>query len=108
MAKDNNKKTTKSHLNNLQNDYEFRVYNKNVYDFDTFDYGPCTTVVMSRHQGFQWNDELFVNEYQRSAGYECHKSDSLEQKERRISQQYSVNQDVIDINLTEADRDVWP
>lgn len=108
MGKDKSKKIIKTHLNSLDKDYEFRVYDKNIYNYGMMDYGPCPIVVMSRHQGFQWNDELFVTEYQRNAGYECHKSDSLEKRERRISQQYSTDQDVIDINLTEDDCDVWP
>ncbi|CAO3697803.1 unnamed protein product [Rhizopus stolonifer] len=102
------KREIKAKLNNMGKEYEFRVYDKNTYSYGMVDHGPCPTVVMSRHQGFQWNDELFVTEYQKNAGYECHKSDSLEKRERRISQQYSTDQDVIDIHLTEAECDVWP
>ncbi|KAI9282701.1 hypothetical protein BY458DRAFT_497056 [Sporodiniella umbellata] len=99
---------TKKKTNTIDSDYEFRVYNKSAYNYGLSDYGPCPTVVMSRHQGFQWNDELFVSEYQKSAGYDCHKSDSLEKRERRISQQYATDRDVIDIQLTEEECDVRP
>jgi hypothetical protein len=110
--------------NNLDQYYEYRVYDKNIGNSSNremfsciSEYAPCPVVVMSRHQGFQWNEELFVNAYRRSAGYECHKSQSLKNTDQKIT--HSTNQqqqssddttvaEVIDINLTEEDRDVWP
>lgn len=105
--------------NPLDQYYEYRVYDKNLGGrremYSGFsEYAPCPVVVMSRHQGFQWNDELFVNEFRRSAGYECHKSASLENRDKKIG--FNTNQrrtadnspEVIEINLTEADCDVWP
>jgi hypothetical protein len=77
--------------------------------------------MMSRHQGFQWNDELFVSAYRRSAGYECHKSTSLQSRDKKLMSTSNFEQnsnndndgsnntpEVIDIKLTEADCDVWP
>ncbi|GAA5806635.1 hypothetical protein EDC94DRAFT_624529 [Helicostylum pulchrum] len=107
--------------NNLAQYYEYRVYDRNIGDqremrSSMSEYGPCPIVVMSRHQGFQWNEELFVSAYRRSAGYECHKSPLLEDRDKKISsttnqtclQDNSTSPEVIEIKLTEADRDVWP
>lgn len=112
-------KQTGPKSNPLDRYYEYRVYDKDLGNhrdmYSTFsEYAPCPIVVMSRHQGFQWNDELFVSEYRRSAGYECHKSASLKNRDKKIS--FNTNQqrtedtspEVIEINLTEADCDVWP
>ncbi|KAI7901953.1 uncharacterized protein BX663DRAFT_513033 [Cokeromyces recurvatus] len=112
----------KTHKNNLDRYYEFHIYDKNIgsYMYSNSEYAPCPIVVMSRHQGFQWNDELFVSPYRRSAGYESHKSMSLQDKDNKIlstttkskDQQQEIDHEsppeVIDINLTEADCDVWP
>lgn len=119
--------------NNLSNYYEYRVYDRNICspqherEYRNYEYSPCTILLISRHQGFIYNEELFVNAYRRSAGYECHKSPSLVHREEKIKrstglyqqQQEQDNQggeaedmdsppEVIDIHLTEADRDVWP
>jgi hypothetical protein len=104
--------------NNLDKYYEYRIYDRNIgYHSEEIMYNSqtCPIVMMSRHQGFQWNDELFVNAYRRSAGYDSHKSTFLENRDKRISstvdrqqQSSSDNNDVIDIHLTEADCDVWP
>ncbi|KAK4515963.1 Plasma membrane ATPase [Mucor velutinosus] len=124
--KDCNNSEIKAHRNNLDQYYEYRIYDKNIghsmYASSSFsEYAPCPIVIMSRHQGFQWNDELFVNAYRRSAGYECHKSVSLEIKDNKVMNnkadaQKQVHQeqssempiDVIDIHLSEAECDVWP
>ncbi|OBZ88050.1 hypothetical protein A0J61_03901 [Choanephora cucurbitarum] len=123
----------KAHKNNLDKYYEYRIYDRNIgdriYDSPCSEYAPCPIVVMSRHQGFLWNDELFVSAYRRKAGYECHKSTSLKCKEDRLKSTCSIKSmqcspvrqdrldeqdssdsppDVIEINLTEADCDVWP
>ncbi|KAI8384140.1 hypothetical protein BD560DRAFT_322439 [Blakeslea trispora] len=107
----------KTHKTNLDKYYEYRIYDRNIgdriYDSSCSEYAPCPIVVMSRHQGFLWNDELFVSAYRRKAGYECHKSTSMKSKEDRLnhlSEQDSNESppDVIEINLTEADCDVWP
>lgn len=97
------------HKNNLDKFYEYRIYDKNI-GYSSEEYAPCPVVVMSRHQGFQWNDELFVSAYRRKAGYECHKSDSLKDREEHILQSTATvkDNDVLDIKLTEADCDVWP
>lgn len=115
--------------NNLAQYYEYRVYDRNIGGYNEMqnsmsEYGPCPIVVMSRHQGFQWNEELFASAYRRSAGYECHKSPLLEDRDKRISSttnqtstssttsaanlQEDSSPEVIEINLTEADCDVWP
>ncbi|KAI8357881.1 hypothetical protein EDC96DRAFT_445893 [Choanephora cucurbitarum] len=104
----------KAHKNNLDKYYEYRIYDRNIgdriYDSPCSEYAPCPIVVMSRHQGFLWNDELFVSAYRRKAGYECHKSTSLKFRQDRLDEQDSSDSppDVIEINLTEADCDVWP
>jgi hypothetical protein len=91
------------------NEYEYRIYDKNIVSNVCSEYGPCPIVVMSRHQGFEWNDELFVNAYRRNGGYECHKSTSLVNRERRVSQSAdTTSSGVVDIKLTEADCDIWP
>ncbi|KAI9360875.1 hypothetical protein BD770DRAFT_29612 [Pilaira anomala] len=108
--------------NNLAQYYEYRVYDRNIGGYHEMqnsmsEYGPCPIVVMSRHQGFQWNEELFASAYRRSAGYECHKSPLLEDRDKRVSSttsssaanlQDDSSPEVIEINLTEADCDVWP
>lgn len=115
--------------NNLDQYYEYRVYDKHIGNsyrgemYSMSEYAPCPIVVMSRHQGFQWNEELFVSAYRRSAGYECHKSTSLRNRDQKINhstnkqhqeQQSSSDDsttgttDVIEINLTDEDCDVWP
>lgn len=112
--------------NNIDRYYEYRVYDRNIgsnYNSQEMvssisEYAPCPIVVMSRHQGFQWNEELFVNAYRRSAGYECHKSQSLKNTDQKINHSTTNQQlsddtritatEVIEINLTEEDRDVWP
>ncbi|KAG2208197.1 hypothetical protein INT46_000239 [Mucor plumbeus] len=120
----NDNKELKAHKNNLDQYYEYRIYDKNIgnpmYACGSSEYAPCPIVVMSRHQGFQWNDELFVSAYRRSAGYECHKSISLQtrddkvmsnkaaQKQKQPEQSSGMPIDVLDINLSEADCDVWP
>ncbi|KAI8082650.1 uncharacterized protein B0P05DRAFT_537894, partial [Gilbertella persicaria] len=74
----------KTHKTNLDKYYEYRIYDRNIGDRiynSCSEYAPCPIVVMSRHQGFLWNDELFVSAYRRRAGYECHKSISLKKKE---------------------------
>ncbi|KAI8879790.1 hypothetical protein K501DRAFT_287208 [Backusella circina FSU 941] len=104
-----NNKTKSSKPTTYSNDYEYRIYDKNIVPNVTSEYGPCPIVVMSRHQGFEWNDELFVNAYRRSGGYECHKSTSLVNRERRVSQSAdTTSSGVVDIKLTEADCDIWP
>ncbi|KAL7319360.1 hypothetical protein PS15m_002506 [Mucor circinelloides] len=121
-----NSSELKAHRNNLDQYYEYRIYDKNIghamYANSSFsDYAPCPIVIMSRHQGFQWNEELFVNAYRRSAGYECHKSVSLKNRDDKVMSNKATVQkqthqeqssempiDVIDINLSEADCDVWP
>ena len=124
MESSNDNKELKAHKNNLDQYYEYRIYDKNIgspmYASGSSEYAPCPIVVMSRHQGFQWNDELFVSAYRRSAGYECHKSTSLQsrddkvmsnkatQKQKQPEQSSEMPIDVIDINLSEADCDVWP
>jgi hypothetical protein len=110
----------KTHGNNLDKYYEYRIYDRNIGN-NYSEYAPCPIVMMSRHQGFQWNDELFVSAYRRSAGYECHKSTSLQSRDNKVmstsnTEQNSISSDndhsntpeVIDIKLTEADCDVWP
>ena len=115
--------------NNLNQYYEYRVYDKNIgrgYGEEMCsisEYAPCPIVVMSRHQGFQWNEELFVNAYRRSAGYECHKSPSLQDRDQQLTSCSTIKRqearrlsddvltattEVIDIHLTDEDKDVWP
>ncbi|KAI8637739.1 hypothetical protein BD408DRAFT_423998 [Parasitella parasitica] len=115
-------KGLKAHKTNMDQYYECRIYDKNIDVFTSRDseHAPCPVVVMSRHQGFQWNDDLFVNAYRRSAGYESHKSSSLQtkddkvtsnkvaQKQKHQEQNSEMPADVIDIDLSEADCDVWP
>lgn len=142
--------------NSLIEDYEFHVYE---YDIpggardlpsraitSSCEYGPCPVLVMSRHEGFQWNDELFVAPFRRSAGFKTCKSADRKLREERISKAISKiipvqespvaasstqgspllvtdplsaqqhfrhwhDQDrdqVIELSLTEADRDIWP
>lgn len=110
-------------LNPLDQYYEYRVYDRNIGNQREMhssysEYAPCPVVVMSRHQGFQWNDELFVSEYRRNAGYDSHKSASLKQRDQKIrfnithqqlqQQPDDPSPEVIEIKLTEADCDVWP
>lgn len=120
-SKDNNTSLFKTHGNNLDKYYEYRIYDKNIGNSYS-EYAPCPIVMMSRHQGFQWNDELFVSAYRRSAGYECHKSTSLQSRDKKAMSTSNIEQssisnndsdhnntpEVIDIKLTEADCDVWP
>ncbi|KAL9549517.1 hypothetical protein MBANPS3_005166 [Mucor bainieri] len=120
-TKNCNNSEFKAHRNNLDQYYEYRIYDKNIGHSICSDYAPCPIVIMSRHQGFQWNEELFVNAYRRSAGYECHKSVSLKIRDDKVmsnkadarkqahqEQSSEMPIDVIDINLSEADCDVWP
>ncbi|KAI9487183.1 MAG: hypothetical protein EXX96DRAFT_552139 [Benjaminiella poitrasii] len=120
----NDNSKLRTHTNSLGRYYEFHIYDRNIGScmYSNSEYAPCPVVVMSRHQGFHWNDELFVSAYRRSAGYESHKSTSLQDKDEKLlsssikskdkKQQEIVDHDsppeVIEINLTEADCDVWP
>ncbi|KAI8992476.1 hypothetical protein BDB01DRAFT_832772 [Pilobolus umbonatus] len=94
--------------------YEYRVYDRNLgnnYQPSLFnmDYAPCPVLMMSRHQGFEWNDELFVNGQRRKAGYDCHKSNSLQRGDDKVHGQHiESDTGVIHLILNEHDCDIWP
>ncbi|KAG0165312.1 hypothetical protein DFQ28_004717 [Apophysomyces sp. BC1034] len=92
----------------LADDYEYRVYDNGMYNALT-ECGPCPVVFMSRHQGFQWNEELFVGVYRRDAGFECYKSNGRQRREEKVLNAVKAkNREVVDINLSKADSDIWP
>ncbi|KAF7725095.1 hypothetical protein EC973_000421 [Apophysomyces ossiformis] len=94
--------------NSLADDYEYRIYDKGISPTAT-ECGPCPVVVMSRHQGFQWNEELFVGPYRREAGFECHKSSGRQKREEKVSNAVkSRYREVVDIRLSQAESDIWP
>ncbi|KAI8374577.1 uncharacterized protein BYT42DRAFT_500077 [Radiomyces spectabilis] len=90
----------------MTEDYEYRIYDMAN---NMSDYGHCATIVMSRHQGFQWNEEVFVSAYRRQQG-EVHKSAVRQERERRLSHSLvtSHHEQVVDIQLSPSDCDVWP
>ncbi|KAI9016540.1 hypothetical protein CLU79DRAFT_763183 [Phycomyces nitens] len=105
----------------LTEDYEYHIYETGPAERSylvSSDFGPCPIVVMSRHQGFEWNDELFVGAYRRNAGYESYKSRGRQQREERISHEVRNSKEsnldsrefekVVEINLTDKERDIWP
>ncbi|KAI8984573.1 hypothetical protein BDF20DRAFT_911658 [Mycotypha africana] len=72
----------KCHLDDF---YEYHVYDNGASSsyYDDYYYGPCPLLIMYRHQGFRFNDEMLVSEYRRHSSYESHKSTSLEDMDHR-------------------------
>lgn len=104
--------------NSLTTDYEFRVYDSGSHGME---YASCPIVVMSRHEGFHWNEDLFVSAYRRGEGYESRKSIDRERRQKRVCrsvhkttskrpQQSSdpEDQEVLEIILSESECDVYP
>ncbi|KAI9493317.1 hypothetical protein BDB00DRAFT_823489 [Zychaea mexicana] len=119
------------HPNSMTKDYEYKVYDcvdGQQPAFLAHSQSHAPIIVMARHEGFQWNDELFVNPFRRGAGG-CisHKSADRLERESRVSgstaltsssnnttdqrqqqQQQHEEDSVVQIQLSEADRDIWP
>lgn len=74
--------------NSLVEDYEYKIYDRGLLNsapLASMEYGPCPIVVMSRHEGFQWNEDLLVGPIIRqSSGYESRKSIDRQQREEQV------------------------
>ncbi|KAI9269177.1 hypothetical protein BDA99DRAFT_503742 [Phascolomyces articulosus] len=109
-------------------DYEYKVYDRieGQPSFLSQSHVPII-VVMARHEGFQWNDDLFVSPFRREAGYTSQKSADRLERESRVSDDKttittrtmntnrnnnnsstSEEDPVIQIQLSDTDRDIWP
>ncbi|KAJ8654724.1 hypothetical protein O0I10_009615 [Lichtheimia ornata] len=112
----------------LTQDYVFRVYesssSQKLYPMEA---AMCPVVMMVSHEGFQWNDELFVSPYRRCHGVGTTRtlksSDRIQREDKvasttscihhpapssRHNQQQQSDDDVIDIQLTESECNIWP
>ncbi|KAI9315913.1 hypothetical protein BX666DRAFT_267338 [Dichotomocladium elegans] len=100
------------HPRSLTKDYEFRVYEESGSGAMTG--GPCPVVVMASHEGFQWNEELFVSPFRRVSGWRTQKSADRIEREHRVStnasciRQEENREQVVELHLTQADCDIWP
>ncbi|ORZ03007.1 hypothetical protein BCR43DRAFT_421799, partial [Syncephalastrum racemosum] len=68
-------------------DYEYRIYDRGLHypaASSSMEYGPCPIVVMFRHEGFQYNEDLFVSTFRQSSGYESRKSIDRQQREDQV------------------------
>ncbi|KAL0079307.1 hypothetical protein J3Q64DRAFT_1645114 [Phycomyces blakesleeanus] len=116
--------THRQRPDSLTDDYEYHIYDTSPGErsyIASSSFGSCPIVVMSRHQGFEWNEELFVGAYRRNAGCESHKSRGRQQREERISDEIRRNstetnsdtvcreiERVVEIKLTDKEKDIWP
>ncbi|ORX51713.1 hypothetical protein DM01DRAFT_1337214, partial [Hesseltinella vesiculosa] len=68
-----------------QEDYEYTVYDspsaRPIYQ----DYAYPVLVIMNCHEGFEWNEDLFIHTFQRGQG-KRHKSYTRQQREQKIGQ----------------------
>lgn len=111
-----------AHPRSLTEDYVFRVYesssSQHLYPMET---ALCPVVMMVSHEGFHWNEELFISPYRRgpSSRLSTLKSSDRIKREDRVasttscihhssSPSQSNDDDVIDIQLTESECNVLP
>ena len=87
----------------------------------------CPVVMMVSHEGFHWNEELFVSPYRRCHGVESTRtlksSDRIKREDRvasttscihhpaPVASQHNQQHDddvIVDIHLTESECNIWP
>ena len=101
-------------------DYEYKVYDRieGQPSLLSQSHFPII-VVMARHEGFQWNDDLFVSPFRRDAGCTSQKSEDRLERESRVydnttrttatcQRNDNDEEPVVQIQLSKADRDIWP
>ncbi|KAI7860268.1 hypothetical protein BDC45DRAFT_494027 [Circinella umbellata] len=99
-------------------DYEYKVYDRieGQTSIVSQSHFPII-VVMARHEGFQWNDDLFVSPFRREAGCTSQKSEDRLERESRIHDNTTTTacqrnsndeEPAVQIQLSAADRDIWP
>ncbi|KAI8143414.1 hypothetical protein BJV82DRAFT_668471 [Fennellomyces sp. T-0311] len=102
------------HPNSLTKDYEYRIYDRASSHpaFLEQSYAPII-VAMDFHEGFHWNQDLFVHPFRRGSGYTTRKSADRLERETRVSDNTTLitrqhEDPVVEIRLSDADRDIWP
>ncbi|KAI8337296.1 hypothetical protein BC941DRAFT_427268 [Chlamydoabsidia padenii] len=88
----------------LRNDYEYLVYQPDHYaGLDI-----PVTVVMKAHEGFVWNQELFVGEHRLGKQYKSVSRQVNEAKIQQACHRHSGNNRVMNLNLSSSDKDIFP
>ncbi|KAI8089949.1 uncharacterized protein BX664DRAFT_334294 [Halteromyces radiatus] len=97
----------------ISEDYEYAVYQPEQTIYGHSLHSPVT-VVMRCHEGFEWNEALFVSEYRQGRGRR-HKSRTRTSMEARIQHEITITSSskpkddrVLTLELTSSDKDILP
>ncbi|KAI8074459.1 hypothetical protein BC940DRAFT_288307 [Gongronella butleri] len=89
-------------------DYEYTVYDLPEQRISYYDHSVPVLVILNCHEGFEWNEELFVRTYQKGQG-QRHKSHTRMEREQKIGQAAMETRDhVLQLTLSPKDMDVLP